>query len=75
MAGWNPIRAYEDSKKRKAMKENLLQLCRMKLLRNSDMLQLGNASIDTKFVLLNDSSNGHRVKPTLMPVSNSSQQR
>lgn len=49
MANWNPIRAYEDSKKRQAMKANLLQLCRLKLHRNSDMLQLGNASIDSKF--------------------------
>lgn len=49
MGSWNPIRAYEDSKKRKAMKDGLLQLCQMRLLRNSDMIQLGNASIDTKF--------------------------
>lgn len=46
---WNPIRAYEDFKKRQAMKAGLLQLCRMKLHSNQDMLQLGDVPIDSRF--------------------------
>ena len=50
MATWNPVRSYVDFQKRKHIKAGLLQLCRLKLLSNTDMIQLGDASIDARFV-------------------------
>jgi len=47
---WNPARAYVDFQKRKQIKAGLLQLCQLKLLANTDMIQLGDASIDARFV-------------------------
>jgi hypothetical protein len=38
-----------DYQKRKQIKAGLLQLCRLKLIANTDMIQLGDASIDARF--------------------------
>lgn len=50
MAVWNPVGTYVDYQKRKKIKKGLLQLCQLKLIANTDMIQLGDASIDARFV-------------------------